>query len=309
MNKYLRLPNGNKINYYNLTITNSLIVKFVDADIKELKNFFGTDIIDYVDIVDDDNNILESHTVYMKRTSILTESSTIINYEDRIVKEAWTEVQQTIDSETGESKEITIDHPAEIEKIAKEKICDITTVILEKPSLSEEIDNVKNAIGIVNTNNMTLDEFKNYYKTLIGKSCTLAIESGLDVETSKGIQHFSYTIEDQSNIKDLVMTAELTNFTLPLPYHADGELCNTYQPTDILNIYMSLSSNKTYHTTYCNILNAMILEAKDMETIKGITYGMEITDEKYTDVMKKINESKDALLAYVAKSFESKKSE
>ena len=50
MDRYLRLPNGKKIKYYNFAITNALIVKFIDADIKELKSFFGTDIIDYIDI-------------------------------------------------------------------------------------------------------------------------------------------------------------------------------------------------------------------------------------------------------------------
>lgn len=70
MDRYLRLPNGNKIKYYSFAITNALIVKFIDADIKELKSFFGTDIIDYIDIVDETGNILENHNLYMKRTSI-----------------------------------------------------------------------------------------------------------------------------------------------------------------------------------------------------------------------------------------------
>ena len=290
MDRYLRLPNGKKIKYYNFAITNALIVKFIDADIKELKSFFGTDIIDYIDIVNETDNILENHNLYMKRTSILTESSFVIEYEDRVVKEAWTD-------------EDGIEHQAETEKISKEVPCDITTVILEKPSVSEELDNVKSIVGIVNPNNMTLDEFKDYYKTQIGKECTAAIENGVDVQTTLGKKHFSYTIEDQSNVKDLIIAAIFTDFTLPLPYHADGEPCTLYQPNDIRNIYMLLCSNKTYHTTYCNVLNAMINEAKDLVSVKAITYGMEITDEKYLKVMSKINESKDALLAYVEKKF------
>ena len=226
----------------------------------------------------------------MKRTSILTESSFVIEYEDRVVKEAWTD-------------EDGIEHQAETEKISKEVPCDITTVILEKPSVSEELDNVKSIVGIVNPNNMTLDEFKDYYKTQIGKECTAAIENGVDVQTTLGKKHFSYTIEDQRNVKDLIIAAIFTDFTLPLPYHADGEPCTLYQPNDIRNIYMLLCSNKTYHTTYCNVLNAMINEAKDLVSVKAITYGMEITDEKYLKVMSKINESKDALLAYVEKKF------
>ena len=45
----------------------------------------------------------------------------------------------------------------------------------------------------------------------------------------------------------------------------------------------------------------MIKEAKDIESIKKITYGMEITDERYTDVIKTITESRDNLLATVEK--------
>lgn len=192
--------------------------------------------------------------------------------------------------------------------LSSQNIDSLVTVILEKPSTSEELDNIKSVVGIVNTNNMTLDEFKSYYKEQIGKECTAAIENGMDVETTLGKKHFSYTIEDQSNVKDLIITAIFTDFTLPLPYHADGELCTLYQPNDIQKIYMLLCSNKTYHTTYCNVLNAMINEAKDLVSVKAITYGMEITDEKYLEVMSKINESKDALLTYVEKKFTLNKS-
>lgn len=123
----------------------------------------------------------------------------IDNY-GRVVKEAWTD-------------EDGIEHQAETEKISKEVPCDITTVILEKPSVSEELDNVKSIVGIVNPNNMTLDEFKDYYKTQIGKECIAAIENGVDVQTTLGKKHFSYTIEDQSNVKDLIIAAIFTDFT------------------------------------------------------------------------------------------------
>jgi len=49
----------------------------------------------------------------------------------------------------------------------------------------------------------------------------------------------------------------------------------------------------------------MIKEAKDIDSIKKITYGMEITDEKYANVIKTITDSKDALLAAVEKKLES----
>ena len=308
MAKYIKLLSGAKKECYSCSITNACILRFINTTVDSVKEFIGTEIIDYIDIVDENDKLLESHDIYAKRKTVFAEDTTITEYESRVVKASYTETVEVEDPETGNKTTQEVFHPEEAERIEKKIPVEMITVILEKPDAKAEIDNIKQVVGIVNPNNMTLDEFKAYYKELIGKQCTAAIEGGVDVDTSLGKKHFSYTIEDQSNIKDLVITAELTKFTLPLPYHADGELCNTYQPTDILNIYMSLSSNKTYHTTYCNILNSMIAEAKDLTSVKAITYGMEITDEKYTDVMTKINESKDALLAYVAKSLEEKQS-
>ena len=60
MNKYIRLPNGNKIKYYSFAITNALIVKFIDTDVNAIKDFFGTSIIDYMDITNENDDILES---------------------------------------------------------------------------------------------------------------------------------------------------------------------------------------------------------------------------------------------------------
>lgn len=309
MAKYVKLPNGEKKKCCSCSVTNACIIRFIDTTVESVKQFIGNEIIDYIDIIDENDNLIESYDIYAKRKNVFVEDTAITEYENRVIKASYIENVEIENPETGEKTIQNIFHPEVVEKIEKKIPVEMITVILEKPDTKTEIDNIKQVVGIVNPNNMTLDEFKDYYKGIIGKQCTAAIEGGVDVETSLGKKHFSYTIEDQSNIKDLVMTAELTNFTLPLPYHADGELCNTYQPTDILKIYMSLSSNKTYHTTYCNILNAMITEAKDLTTIKAITYGMEIADEKYIDVMTKINESKDALLVYAAKTIETKKSE
>ena len=317
--KYVRLQNGKKMEIYDCVITNSCILKFINTDVETVKIFLGTDLIDAIDIIDSDDKLISNHTLNMKRKTILFENTTITEYEERIVKEAYDEVvrvpieetvtDSTTEETTAESEsattsepkyeEKTIHHDAVKEKIAKEVPVELITAILEKPSFEEELDVVKSTVGIVNTNNMTLDEFKAYYKGVIGKACTAAIEGGSDVETEYGKEHFSYTIEDQSNIQDLVLTAMFSDFSLPLPYHADGKPCTTYNPESILKIYMALSSNKTYHTTYCNILNSMILEATDMDSVKAITYGMEITDEKYTDVVSKINKSKDALLKVV----------
>ena len=276
-------------------------IQFIDQEFSEIKEFFGTEIIDYLDIVDENDKLLDSFNVYQKTVSFTCATDVITEYEKRLVQAEYDETITEKDETTDTIKETVVHHDAIYEDIPKYRTTELIIVKLAKPSIREEVENIKSVVGIVNTNSMTLEEFRDYYKEQIGKQCTAAIESGLAIETSLGTQHFSYTIEDQSNVKDLVMTAELTDFTLSLPYHANGELCTLYPATDILKIYMSLSANKTYHTTYCNVLNAMIKEAKDIDSIKKITYGMEITDEKYANVIKTITESKDTLLAAVEK--------
>lgn len=306
--QFIRLPNGNKKETYAYMIgSDESTIQFIEQDFTDIKNFFGTEIIDYLDILDENNKLLDSFNVYQKVLSYTYTTDTITEYEQRLIQDAYDETVTETDI-SGTVKEKTIHHDAIYQDIPKYRTADLILVKLTKPSIQEEVDNIKSVVGIVNTNNMTLDEFKSYYKEQIGKECTAAIENGVDVETTLGKKHFSYTIEDQSNVKDLIITAIFTDFTLPLPYHADGELCTLYQPNDIQKIYMFLCSNKTYHTTYCNVLNAMINEAKDLVSVKAITYGMEITDEKYLEVMSKINESKDALLTYVEKKFTLNKS-
>lgn len=301
---YLRLPNGNIKKFYTISALSQCIIKFTNTTINEAKEFLGSGTIDYIDILDANKNLVRTITLNMKRKSVSTETATISIPEKRIVQNAFIEKRESIDPDTGGSTIIEIPHETIYETINVYTKSELITATLVPPSIEDDITDIKNSIGIVNTNNMTLDEFKAYYKEQIGKQCTAAIENGVDIETSLGKKHFSYTIEDQSNIKDLVITASITDFTLPLPYHADGEPCAIYQPKDIMNIYMELSSNKTYHTTYCNILNLMIAEATDMISVKEITYGMELNDKRYIEILAKITSCRDGLLSLVADKFD-----
>lgn len=301
---YLRLPNGNIKKFYTISALSQCIIKFTNTTIDEVKKFLGSGTIDYIDILDTNKNLVRTITLNMKRKSVSTETATISIPEKRIVQNAFIEKRESADPDTGESTIIEIPHETIYETINVYTKSELITAILATPSVEDDITAIKNSIGIVNTNNMTLEEFKTYYKEQIGKQCTAAIENGVDVETSLGKKHFSYTIEDQSNIKDLVITASITGFALPLPYHADGEACEIYQSKDIMNIYMELSSNKTYHTTYCNILNLMIAEAKDMISVKEITYGMELNDKRYIEILAKITSCRDTLLSLVADKFD-----
>ena len=286
---YLRLPNGKTIEFHDKIInTITCMFAFVDTDLTTIQDFFGEQIIDYVDVLNENNEIINNEKIYAKYSKAIISKKTIKEPIQRLVKDAYEEViPAVVDPETSEiiTPEQVINHDAVYETIYVDKEVQVTEVYLDKPSAESEIENIKSVVGIVNTNNMSVAEFKNYYKTLIGNECTKAIEAGLDVDTSLGTKHFSYTIEDQSNIKDLYNLITSSEELLDLPYHADSEYCTIFKGSDIVNAYLSLSSNKLYHTTYCNILNRMIDSKKSINTIKEITYGMDITSESDKQIL------------------------
>lgn len=281
---YIRLPNGNKTECYDYTINPSTcVVRFINANLKEVKDFFGTEIINYIDFLNSKDEVINSYDIYKKRQECIVEDTTIQEVEYRVVQEAYDEVIPAVkDEETQEiiMEEQIIHHEAIKQPIYKTIPVEMITVVMGKPSINEEIDNIKNFVGMENPNCMTVEEFKMYYKSLLGNECTKAIYEGCDVTTSLGKKHFSYTADDQNNIQDLITIIGLSEENVYLPYHADGEYCTMFEGTDIVKIFSSLSFNKMYHTTYCNILNRMVESKESINDIKSIFYGMEITNKK-----------------------------
>lgn len=155
-------------------------------------------------------------------------------------------------------------------------------------NLEEQVKKLEEKVNpVINESSMTLDEFKAYKIKQLGESCTKAIYTGTEVGTSKGKEMFSYSLEDQSNLKDIFATATATN--LSCPYHSNSSICTLYSPEDIVKIYLTLSGYKLYHTTYVNVLNTYIRSLFDKSDISKIEYGQEVPKE--------YKENMDAILA------------
>ena len=104
----------------------------------------------------------------------------------------------------------------------------------------------------------------------------VAIEAGMDVETTQGTEHFSLTEKDQINLttaKNMIdkgVTAYL--------YHADGALCRMFTADEINAIAQASIAHIIYCTTYCNHLFDWIRRA-DATELAGITYGAELPED------------------------------
>lgn len=140
------------------------------------------------------------------------------------------------------------------------------------------------------------DEEKNKIKNKkiqeLSDSCNSAINNGANVQLYGGItKHFTYTIEDQSNISEM-FNAIIMGAT-SYPYHADSEPCEMYSSQDIITIYATLSSLKTAQTTYHNMLKQYVMTLDSVSSIQEVTYGQELTGEyleKYNELVEAANE-------------------
>lgn len=136
----------------------------------------------------------------------------------------------------------------------------------------------------------------------LSNSCNDAINNGADVQLYGGVtKHFSYTIEDQSNISEM-FNAVIMGATA-YPYHANSEFCEMYSAQDIVTIYATLSSLKTAQTTYHNMLKQYVMTLNSVPSIQEVTYGQELTGEyleKYNELVEAANEQMQIVLSKAA---------
>ena len=123
----------------------------------------------------------------------------------------------------------------------------------------------------LNAENLKIAKSNKIYE--ITSICEKIILNGIDYNN----KHYSYNYSDQNNISNLVQMAKTTGMNVP--YHADNDLCELYSPADIYAIYIAQEINVTKNTTYLNQLKAYIDTLDDVDAIKNIVYGQELTGE------------------------------
>lgn len=143
----------------------------------------------------------------------------------------------------------------------------------------------------------TLDEIKTSKISELSKICNQSIVYGVDIDIDGETEHFSYTDEDQTNIKELFDIVVQTN--KPMYYHSDNEGCRLYTVEQIINLYIAEVTNKMHHTTYFNQLRMYIGSLNNEEAISSITYGDKLQGEfleTYNNAMLQAQENVETLL-------------
>lgn len=115
-----------------------------------------------------------------------------------------------------------------------------------------------------------LDEIRADKLEELSASCNAAITEGMDVETTKGMEHFSLQETDQINLTTALSAVQ--SGAAGYPYHADGQLCRLFTAAEIQAIAAASVRHKLYHTTLCNHLLTWARRAETKEELAGITY-------------------------------------
>lgn len=143
----------------------------------------------------------------------------------------------------------------------------------------------------------TLDEVRNAKISNLSSICYQKIINGIDIDINGVSEHFSYTEEDQTNIKELFDLAVQTN--TPLYYHSNGNSCKLYSVEQIIELYIKSVMNKMHHITYFNQLKMYINTLSNSDAINTIEYGMELIGEyldTYTAAMAQAKVGMETLL-------------
>lgn len=192
------------------------------------------------------------------------------------------------------SDDITVYENANINVISEEEYHQLLEAIdkgeeielaQEQDIITDNLEQSEQQISIEET--ITIDFLKEQKIKEMSYVCNQIITDGFDIVLNDGKQHhFSLGVQDQLNF--ITLANMIQNGKQIIPYHADGELCKYYSAEDISNVIQFATEFKTYHTTYYNSLKAYIQSIQDRESIRTITYGIDIPVEYQSDILKAI---------------------
>jgi hypothetical protein len=104
----------------------------------------------------------------------------------------------------------------------------------------------------------------------ISAACQAAIYAGVDAADTKGTEHFSLSMADQTNLSALA--SAIAQGAASVPYHSDGQLCREFTAAEYSAVYAAAKAHITRNTTLCNHLNVWTRRCTTVAEISAISY-------------------------------------
>lgn len=134
--------------------------------------------------------------------------------------------------------------------------------------------------------NRPFEEIQTEKLSKLSETCNQTIVTGMDVETTEGIEHFSLEETDQINLTTALSAIE--QGAKGYPYHADKKLCRMFTAVELKAIAEKATAHKLYHTTLCNHLLILARRATTPAELDKITYSADCLPLDLAENMKKI---------------------
>lgn len=133
----------------------------------------------------------------------------------------------------------------------------------------------------------TLEQVKYELIEKMSKQCQNEIIKGFDTILEDGqTHHFSLETTDQLMIQALML--KVSSGVTSLPYHASGEACRYFSPSEIALLNTLMEKSIEYNTTYFNSLRDYINGIETQEELENVYWGIKIPIEYQSEVLKNL---------------------
>lgn len=149
-------------------------------------------------------------------------------------------------------------------------------------------ENLKDLEEGANADFLAKENYRSAVRSAISAACEHTIYEGVDVELSTGVEHFSLTSIDQTNL--FGKQAELSAGAEKCAYHRDADETGTkpcvyYPAADMQKIIATAMAFVTYNTTYCNSMFVWLDNLTKASEMAELFYGADIPEEYQSEVL------------------------
>lgn len=287
MAKYLKLDNGKEIKFYDYYVTNACVVKFLDTDFETVKDFFGDTLVQSIEIEedkDDEKVVTEMKELGgMRRTVVRAEKGTIQESEEILISKAYDEEVEVVTGQDEEGNDIketqVVHHDDEYKTVTKDVQVEFIVAILERPSMEEQMNEMKQQIGVVDEASLDLDGWKDHKQELNKEALKEFLSTATVTFNDK---EYGVTEDDQNEMSLNYMQYQISKqagIQEKLEWHAKKEKCVTFTEEDFLKLTLLVKSFVYPYMNQMQEYKEKIYACDSIEAVKAIEFSYKVNKE------------------------------
>lgn len=177
---------------------------------------------------------------------------------------------------------------------ADEVYCKISSAeIAPESEIEADVDfwfeNLKDLEEGANADFLAKENYRSVVRSAISAACEHTIYEGVDVELSTGVEHFSLTSTDQTNLfgkqAELSAGAEEMLHTIEMRMKQVQNLVFTTRQQICRKSLLLPLAFVTYNTTYCNSMFVWLDNLTKASEMAALFYGADIPEEYQSEVL------------------------